>query len=85
MIACEISLPPSMLRSKLIKLIVFERREVRLLYIGGTGFRSHTSPTVFVPVLCLYYVYYACTVPTLPVLCLFITTHCQVVSLSFLN
>ena len=63
MIACEISLHPSMLRSKLIKLIVFERREVRLLYIGVTGFQSHTSPTVFVSVLCLYCAYSACTMP----------------------
>ena len=53
---------PSMLKSKLIKLIFFERKEVRLLYIGVTGFQSHTSPTTFIPVLCL--------------LCLFITTQC---------
>ena len=64
---------PSKLKSKLIKLIFFERKEVRLLYIGATGFRLHTTPTIFVPVLCLlclqclYYVYYACTKFAMPV------------------
>ena len=62
--------------SMLIKLIFFGRKEVRLLYIGVTGFRSHTSPTIFAPILCLpclcyaHYAYYACTLPT-TVLCLY--------------
>ena len=74
----------SMLKSKLIQLIFFERKEVRLLYIGATGFQLQTSPAIFVPILCLlclYYactmsllcllcLYYACTMPTIPVLCL---------------
>ena len=59
-----------MLKTKLIKLIFFERKEVRLLYISATGFRSHTSPTIFVPVLCLLCLYYAYYVSTMPVLCL---------------
>ena len=55
-----------MLKSKLIKLIFFERKEVRLLYFSATVFRSHTSPAIFVPVLCLLflcYAHYACTMP----------------------
>ena len=65
-----------MLKSELIKFF-FERKEVRFLYIGATGFRSHTSPAIFVLVLCLLCLYYACTMPTkstMPVLCLFITS-----------
>ena len=50
----------SMLKSKLIKLIFFfEKKEVRLLYIGATGFWMHTSAAMFVPVLCLLCLYYA--------------------------
>ena len=62
---------PSMLKSKLIKLIFFERKEVRLLYISVTGFRSHTYPAIFVLILCLYYSYYVSTMPTMPALCLY--------------
>ena len=58
---------PSMLKSKLIKFFFFERKEVRLLYISVTGFRSHTSPAIFVLILCLYY---ACIIPTMSLLCL---------------
>ena len=74
---------PSMLKSKLIKLIFFESKEVRLLYIGATGFWSHTSSAIFETVLCLlclYYAYYACTMPPMPVrllclLCLYYAYH----------
>ena len=65
---------PSMLKSKLIKLIFFfEKKELRLLYIGATGFRTHTSPAIFIPVirlLCLDYAHYAYYVSTTPVQCL---------------
>ena len=73
---------PSMLKSKLIKLIFFERKEVRLLYIGATGFQSHTSPTIFALLLCLlclyygHYAYYDCTMSTIPVPCL-LCLQCQ--------
>ena len=57
----------SMLKSELIKLIFFfEKEEVRLLYIGVTSFWTHLSPAIFVPVLCLLCLYYACTMPTMP-------------------
>ena len=59
---------PSMLKSKLIKLFFF--KELRLLYIGVTGFRTHTSPAIFVPVLCLLCLYYVSTMPVLCLLCL---------------
>ena len=42
----------SLHKSRLIKLISFEREEVKFLYTGATGFRSHT--TIFVLVLCLF-------------------------------
>ena len=61
---------PSMLKSKLIKLIFFERKEVKLLYIGATGFRSHTSSAIFEPVLCLLCLYYAHYTSTRSLLCL---------------
>ena len=44
-----------MLKSELIKLIIFERKEVRLFYIGVTGF-GRTPPLL---PLYWYYVYYA--------------------------
>ena len=46
------------------KINFFERKEVRLRYIGVTGFRSHTS------LLFLCYAYYVCTMPTAPAQCL---------------
>ena len=57
------------LKSTLIKLRIsfFERKELRLYYIGVSGFLSHTFPTIFVLCLpCLYYAYYPCTIPTMP-------------------
>ena len=59
-----------------------ERKEVRLLYIGATGFRSHTFPTnpalcllclyyALLCLLCLYHAYTMSTMPTILVPCLY--------------
>ena len=67
----------SMLKSKLIKLIFFRRKEVRLLYFGVTGFRSHISSILFTMptmlVLCVHYTYYAyyAAMSVLCLLCLY--------------
>ena len=70
-----------MLKSKFIKLIFFERKEVDFILVRLVFDRTppllslyqyyvyyaYYACTSTMLVLCLYYVYYACTLPTMPI------------------